>query len=109
MDPWNYPKPVSSFIYRNDSENGRVMFTDVTKRVAADLMNIGLVCDALFTDFDNDGWPDLVLAGEWMPVTFFKNEHGVFKNVTAGSGIAGHTGWWNSLAGGDFDNDGDID
>jgi hypothetical protein len=37
----------------------------------------------LFTDFDNDGWPDLMMAGEWMPVTFLKNKHGKFENVTA--------------------------
>ena len=68
-----------------------------------------MVCDALFTDFDNDGWPDLVLAGEWMPLTFLKNEKGVFKNVTAETGMADQVGWWNSIAPGDFDNDGDID
>lgn len=54
VEPWKYPKPVSSFIFRNDSENGRAKFTDVTEQVAPDLKNIGMVCDALFTDFDND-------------------------------------------------------
>ena len=82
VDPWNYPKPVSSFIFRNDSKNGIAKFTDVTDEVAPDLKNIGMVCDALFTDFDNDGQTDLILAGEWMPVTFLKNENGKFKNVT---------------------------
>ena len=77
VDPWNYPKPVSSFILRNDSKDGKVKFTDVTASVAKDLKNIGLVCDAVFTDFDNDGWPDLILAGEWMPVTFLKNDPGL--------------------------------
>ena len=109
VEPWSYPKPVSSFIYRNDSKDGHVKFTDVTEQVAKDLNNIGLVCDALFTDFDNDGWPDLVLAGEWMPVTFLKNDKGVFKNVTGNSGITNQIGWWTSIASGDFDNDGDID
>lgn len=109
VDPGNYPKAVSSFIYRNDSHNGKVRFTDVTRQVAGELSNIGLVCDAVFSDFDDDGWPDLVLAGEWMPVTFFKNEKGTFKNVTASTGISGQMGWWNSLAPGDFDNDGDTD
>jgi len=109
VDPGNYPKPVSSFIYRNDSKDGRVKFTDVTTSVAKDLVNIGMVCDAVWTDFDNDGWPDLVLAGEWMPVTFLRNDHGVFKNVTASSGIGNQLGWWNSIAAGDFDNDGRID
>lgn len=109
VDPWNYPKPVSSFIYRNDSKNGQIQFTDVTGQVAKDLHNIGLICDALVTDFDKDGWPDIVLAGEWMPLTFLKNEKGVFKNITAQTGISDETGSWNGLAAGDFDNDGDID
>ncbi|MDQ6761676.1 MAG: VCBS repeat-containing protein [Bacteroidota bacterium] len=109
VDPANYPRPVSSFIFRNDSKNGHIKFTDVTDAVAPALKNIGLVCDALFTDFDNDGWPDLILAGEWMPVTFLKNDKGIFKNVTAASGISNNIGWWNTIAAGDFDNDGDMD
>ncbi|MBN1791742.1 MAG: VCBS repeat-containing protein [Bacteroidales bacterium] len=109
VDPWNYPKPVSSFIFRNDSERGKVKFTDVTSEVARDLLNVGLVCDALFTDFNNDGWVDLVLAGEWMPITFLQNVNGSFKNTTDRTGIGNQTGWWNSIAAGDFDNDNDID
>jgi hypothetical protein len=109
VEPWNYPKPVSSVILRNDSRNGHVKFTDVTSSVAKDLQNIGLVCDAIFTDFDNDGWPDLILTGEWMPVTFLKNDHGVFKNVTANTGISDKFGWWNSITAGDFNHDGKMD
>lgn len=107
--PWNYPKPVSSFIYRNDSKGGVVKFTDVTSSVAKDLTDIGLVCDGVWSDFDNDGWPDLVLAGEWMPITFLKNNHGVLKKWDAGTAIANKTGWWNSVVPGDFDADGDMD
>lgn len=109
VDPWNYPKTVSSFIYRNDSKDGHIKFTDVTQQVAKDLTNIGMVCDAVFTDFDNDGWPDLVLAGEWMPLTFLKNNKGVFTNVSAQSGISNQLGWWNTITAGDFDNDGRMD
>ena len=109
VDPWNYPKPVSCFVYRNDSKSGHIKFTNVTKEVAGDLNNIGLVCDAVCTDFDNDGWPDLILAGEWMPITFLKNEKGVFKNVSSLSGINNQVGWWNTIVPGDFDNDGDMD
>ena len=109
VDPWNYPKPVSSFIYRNDSKNGKSKFTDVTAEVAPDLKNIGMVCDALFTDFDDDQQIDLILAGEWMPITFLKNVNGKFKNVTASSGVANQLGWWNSIAAGDFRHTGRTD
>src|SRR6202012_2554719 len=84
-------------------------FTDVTEQVAPALLKAGMVCDAIWTDFNGDGWPDLILAGEWMPITFLVNDRGVFKDVTATSGVADHTGWWNSIAAGDFDNDGDLD
>jgi hypothetical protein len=109
VDPWNYPKPVSSFIFRNDSKNSVVRFTDVTNEVAPALKNIGMICDALFTDYDNDGWPDLVLAGEFMPVTFLKNDHGVFKNATSTSGVSDQQGWWNSIVTGDFRHTGRMD
>jgi hypothetical protein len=107
--PGKYPSAVSSSVYRNDSKDGHVKFTDVTADVAKDLQNIGMVCDAVWTDFDNDGWTDLIIVGEWMPVTFFRNNHGKFQNTTATSGVANQFGWWNSIAAGDFDNDGDID
>lgn len=67
----------------------------------------GMVTSALWTDYDNDGWQDLMLAGEFMPITIFKNEKG--KIVNRKSEIVNSNGWWNSLASGDFDNDGDID
>ncbi|MEO8413888.1 MAG: VCBS repeat-containing protein [Ginsengibacter sp.] len=109
VDPWNYPKPVSSFIFRNDTKNGIVKFTDVTGEIAPGLKNIGMVCDALFTDFDNDGQTDLILAGEWMPVTFLKNENGKFKNVTKLSGTGDLYGWWNTIVAGDFRHTGRMD
>lgn len=109
VQPAQYPKPVSSYIFRNDSRNGHVKFTDVTGEVAPGLKDIGMVCDALFTDFDGDGHTDLIVVGEWMPVTFFKNENGKFVNVTKSTGIGGNTGWWNSIAAGDFRHTGRTD
>ena len=109
VDPGNYPRPVSSFIWRNDSKDGHVIFTDVTQTVAGDMVNCGMVCDAVFTDFDNDGWPDLILAGEWMSLAFLKNAHGKFINVTPQTGVGKIHGWWNSITAGDFDHDGDMD
>lgn len=108
VEPDRYPNPVSSFILRNDTQNGQVKFTDVTQAIAASLVNIGMVCDALWTDYDNDGWVDLLLAGEWMPLTFLKNNQGKLS-LNEQTTFGAHVGWWNSLASGDFDKDGDID
>jgi enediyne biosynthesis protein E4 len=105
--PGKYPQPVSSFIYRNDSKEGKVQFTDVTKEVAPMLQNIGLVTDAIFSDVNSDGSVDLVLTGEWMAVTMLKNVGGRFSLMK--SDISSETGWWNSITGADIDNDGDID
>jgi hypothetical protein len=109
VKPERYPEPVSSVIYRNDSKNGKVVFTDVTAQVAPMLTNIGLVCDAVWTDFDNDGRTDLILAGEWMPLTFLKNNGGHFSKLPATGDLQNKSGWWNSITAGDFDNDGDMD
>jgi predicted RNA-binding Zn-ribbon protein involved in translation (DUF1610 family) len=102
--PERYPQPVTSYILRNDG--GR--FTDVTAQVAPGLVNIGLVCDALWTDPDADGWLDLLLVGEWMSPTLIKNEKGRLAMPEALGG-GQYQGWWNSVAAGDFDNDGDTD
>jgi hypothetical protein len=107
VEPRSYPKPVSSFIYRNDSENGVAKFTDVTDEVAPALKNIGMVTDALFTDFDNDGQADLILTGEWMPITFLKNENGKFKKIN--TGVENKQGFWNSIVAGDFRHTGRLD
>jgi hypothetical protein len=106
----NYPFPDRSYLLRNDSElSGGISFTDVTTEAAEGLQLIGLVSSALWTDFDLDGWTDLILAGEWMPVTIFQNMEGRLVNITESSGLEEYTGWWNSLTGADFDKDGDID
>lgn len=108
VQPWAYPKPVSSMILRNDSYNGIAKFTDVTKEVAPELVNIGLVCDALVSDFDNDDQPDILIAGEWMPLTFLKNNNGKF-NIIKATGIDSQFGWWNSIVAGDFRHTGRMD
>jgi hypothetical protein len=109
VEPWKYPISVSSYIYRNDSKNGIIKLTDVTSEIAPELQDIGLTSDAIFSDFDNDGWEDLILVGEWMPMKLFKNKNGRFVNYTLASGINQETGFWTSISPGDFDNDGDID
>ncbi|OFY60554.1 MAG: hypothetical protein A2V46_09090 [Bacteroidetes bacterium RBG_19FT_COMBO_42_7] len=109
VDLENYPIPPRSFLLRNDSKGSDIRFTDITASVSKDLEKPGLVASALWTDFNSDGWSDLIIAGEWMPITFFKNDRGKLINVTSSTGLDKYTGWWNSIAAGDFDKDGDID
>ncbi|MEO5603444.1 MAG: VCBS repeat-containing protein, partial [Cyclobacteriaceae bacterium] len=105
MHPGKYPLPGKSYLLRND--DGK--FSDVTLDIASELQRIGMVTAALWTDFDNDGQIDLMVAGEWMPLTFFRNDNGRFTNFTENSGLLHSTGWWNSLVSADFDSDGDTD
>jgi hypothetical protein len=100
-----YPNSPRSFILRND--NGR--FTDVTESVCPSLKFPGMVTSAVWIDFDNDKQPDLVIAGEWMPLRFFRNNHGRLDEVTSSMGLTHTNGMWRSLVAADIDNDGDMD
>ncbi|MUP47174.1 hypothetical protein E0K83_15650 [Gramella sp. BOM4] len=107
--PGNYPAPASSYLLENLSEPGQPKFVDATSKVAPDFKELGLVTSASWTDFDQDGWTDLVITGEWMPIRVFKNNRGSFNEVSKELGLGDTTGWWFSIEEGDFDNDGDMD
>ncbi len=104
--PGKYLMPANSFLLRN--EEGK--FIDITQENAPDLQNLGMVTDAVWIDYDKDNDDDLVIVGEWMPITFFENEEGNFKKVVNdNNGLHNSNGWWWSIAAGDFDKDGDVD
>ncbi|MFT4641641.1 MAG: hypothetical protein ACI8T1_004984 [Verrucomicrobiales bacterium] len=100
-----YPTAPNSYLLRNDGNR----FADVTDTVAPGLRQTGMVTSALFTDVDNDGRSDLLVAHEWGPVKYYHNSSGGFTDETESAGLAPLTGWWNSLASADFDRDGDMD
>ena len=107
--PFSYPSSDRSYIFENQSVGNQIKFVDVTTKINPDLEYPGLISDALWTDFNNDFWPDLILAGEWMPLRFFENREGKLVEITDNSGVQNKFGWWNSLSAGDLDNDGDTD
>ncbi|MEX0312668.1 MAG: FG-GAP repeat domain-containing protein, partial [Allomuricauda sp.] len=107
--PRNYPLPPKSYLLRNDSTKGNVVFTDVTEDVFPGSAEIGMVTDCTWEDFNGDGKLDLAIAGEWMPLTFWVNDKGKFIDKTDDYGLGKTAGWWYSIVGDDFDHDGDID
>ncbi len=109
LDPRNYPLPGVSYLLKNESIQDQVKFTDVTLNTAPELSNIGMVTDAVWADIDNDEQKELVITGEWMPITVFKLTGSKFENMTQKVGLQNDTGWWYSINAQDFDADGDID
>ncbi|MEO0469607.1 MAG: FG-GAP-like repeat-containing protein, partial [Bacteroidota bacterium] len=103
--PWKYPTAPQHLLLRND--NGKL--TDATAELAADVQEAGMITSALWTDFNGDSRPDLILAGEWTSLQFYANQNGKLVDVTETSGVSELSGWWNSLLATDFDADGDMD
>lgn len=101
--PGKYPLPPESYLLRND--HGK--FVNVTDQVAAQLKHVGMVTDAIWTDFNNDQKMDLIVVGEFTPIIFFENTGQGFSRLK--TDIDHQTGWWSSITAGDFDSDGDID
>ena len=71
--------PAESFLLRNDSKNGELQFVNVTQEIIPDLSLSGMVSAALWSDYDNDGWMDLILTGEFLPIRFYHNNKGKFE------------------------------
>ncbi|TRX61338.1 hypothetical protein FNH22_04590 [Fulvivirga sp. M361] len=107
--PRNYPNPGKSHLLINTLDRGRLGFEDLTDKLAPGLKNTGMVTDALWMDFDGDNLTDLVIVGEWMPVTIFKNVGHGFIDHTKEFGWDQSAGWWFSIDTADFDHDGDQD
>jgi hypothetical protein len=71
--------------------------------------NLGMVTDAVWADYDGDGWEDLVVSREWNSVLFLKNTNGSKLESLDLDEIESMHGMWFSIGSGDFDQDGDPD
>jgi hypothetical protein len=104
--PGKYPFTSDCQLLIND----RGIFKNEIKSFASsELINPGLITDAEFVDIDGDDDLDLIVTGEWMPITIFENEEGKYIKLSEGNGLDKSNGWWKDIVASDIDSDGDID
>jgi len=104
--PGRYPEIPDSYLLIND---GKGNFKNSIAAMAPALQKIGMVTDAAWIDMNNDGKKDLVVVGEWMPISVFINNGGHFENKTKDYFDKNYSGWWNKLLVKDLNNDGKPD
>jgi hypothetical protein len=103
--PWRYGTTPQSMLLRND----RGRFTDVAAQLAPALAGTGMVTDAVWQDVDGDRRTDLVVVGEWMPITMFRNAGGGRLEPLRVRGLEQSSGWWNRVLARDVTGDGHVD
>ena len=104
--PGNYPTAPRSYLLEN---NGKGKFRDITSTINPTLEYLGMVTDAIWSDYNADGLLDLLVVGEWMNIRIFNNQNGKLKEITETCGTKHSQGWWNKITAADIDNDGDLD
>ncbi len=93
-------------LLRNEGDR----IADVASEIVPGLADVGMIASALWSDIDSDGRLDLLIATAWGPIRVMKqSSNGTFEDFTGHAGLADHSGWWQGIAGGDLDGDGDID
>jgi hypothetical protein len=105
--PGRYPEPADSYLLKNCwKETGKLRFEKVGNK---NLVRLGMVTDACWSDYDGDSDLDIVIVGEWMPLTILENRNGNFVKKQLSSTLEHTTGWWFSIKAADLDGDGDED
>ena len=102
--PGKYPLSASSHLL----ENSEGVFVDVSEQRAPGFKDLGMVTAACWADLDQNGESDLIIVGEWMPVSVFHQQNGNFSRASD-NGLEDSGGWYYSIAAEDMDDDGDID
>ena len=97
-------KKARSALYHNNHDG---TFTDVTEKAG-----VGYPCwamGAVVGDYNNDGWPDLLVTCFGGVVLYRNNGDGTFTDVTKQAGLAHDSKWATGAAFGDYDGDGWVD
>ncbi|MDX1941829.1 MAG: VCBS repeat-containing protein [Saprospiraceae bacterium] len=107
LQPFYYGVPARGYLLEND---GKGNFSDATQSKAPELLKMGMITDAIWEDYNKDGKHDLIIIGDWMPITILQNKNGILKQLPSSDlQLPNSNGWWNCIKSGDFDKDGDID
>ena len=106
LKPGSIGVPQNGYILEN---NGKGEYKDVTLELAPEMIELGMITDAKWADFDNDDDYDLIIVGEWMGIKLFENDNSNFTEISKDVGLKNTSGWWNRIVSSDIDYDGDID
>ena len=106
ITPGRFPEIPRSYILIND---GKGNFSDKTDVIQPSLKNIGMVTDSQWVDIDGDQKEDLIVVGEWMPISIYLNKNGKLTPATDQFFEKPHSGLWTSLQVTDLNNDGKPD
>jgi len=107
--PGLFPEAPESFVLKNTSIQGHIHFEKDKSQTDTILIHAGMVIDAMWFDINKDGWEDLIVVGQFMPIKVFENHHGKLSDETKAYGLSETNGWWCRILADDFDNDGDTD
>ncbi len=102
--PGRYPEPASGMMFQPQGKDWGL--DEVATRT---FEKVGLVNSAVWSDLNNDGVPELILACEWGPLRIYQRKGTVWQEVTEAWGLTPYSGWWQSVTAGDFDGDGTLD
>ncbi|GLU51846.1 VCBS repeat-containing protein [Dyadobacter frigoris] len=106
VTPGRFPESEGGSLLVND---GKGKFTDQTTALASQLSKVGMVTDASWQDLNKDGFPELVIVSDWMPIRVFSNQKGKLTDASGTWGTAKLSGCWNTIQSADLDGDGDMD